>query len=173
MGNWETTIQSQIKTVTISAMTEQKVERHLVLVRHGDKMITGEADPGLSFFGQQQAVALDWKTDCVFVSPLKRTLQTYTASFIKARDVCVRSCFRERIDGISTYFPLESRSALPEPEDTFKKRVSAAAQLLRQHAGEHITVISHEDFLFALQIELGVHEPQKLGTGEVMTLKIS
>jgi broad specificity phosphatase PhoE len=153
-------------------MTEQKVTRNLVLVRHGDKLVTGEPEPNLSFSGTRQAALLEWKTDCVFVSPLKRALQTYTASNIMTREVQVHSYFREHIDGVSTYFPLEPRSLLPEPEDTFNKRVSDAAHMLLQHPGRHLTVISHEDFLFALQIKLGVDNPQKLGTGEAMTMEI-
>jgi len=152
-------------------MTEQKITRDLVLVRHGDKLITGEPDPELSFSGSKEAEALNWKTDCVFISPLKRALETYTLSSIMTREVCVHSCFRERMDGISTYFPLEPRSPLPEPEDAFKRRVSDAAQMLHQHSGRHFTVISHEDFLFALQIQLGVDSPKKLDTGEAMWMK--
>lgn len=145
-------------------------DKTLVLVRHGEKMITGEPDPTLSFSGKQQAFALDWKTDVVFVSPLRRALQTYTESHIQTSNVCVRSCFRERMDGISTYFIEEKRPSQRESEEAFCKRVTKAVQHLRQYSGKHLTVISHEDFLYMLQVKLEVVAPKKLATGEALTL---
>ena len=143
--------------------------KRLLLIRHGNKNKTGGHNPSLSTEGRSQAASIELKTDCVVVSPLRRALQTYSESRIHTRRLVVSDLFREKCLSASTFFELESSQ--PEDAQEFLERVREAISFLRSLPENNITVISHEDFLYTLQEQLGVI-PKMLKTAEQIKIEI-
>jgi len=140
----------------------------VVLVRHGEKAQTGRANPGLTSQGVSQAANFEWSTDCVFLSPLRRALQTYALSVVSTRQVVLLPTLREHMVGISTYLEGEAHTS-QEPREVFCARVRTAWDEIRKtvvrNNYRHVTIFSHEDCLFELQKVMGRGSPSQLAQG--------
>jgi broad specificity phosphatase PhoE len=142
----------------------------LVLIRHGDKETTGLPNPPLSAKGKEQSSKLELKTECVIVSPMRRALQTYVESHISTKRVVVCDLFRELRLSSSCFLELELVD--PESDADFTRRVEESVVFLKSLSEQHITVISHEDFLLKLQEQLDVKEPRRLEMAEQLVVQM-
>jgi len=133
----------------------------LVLVRHGAKEQTGQPNPGLTAEGRRQAAQLSFSTEVVCVSPLRRAQETLEHSDIKTQHQTVNPIFREWRQGVSTFLEGEDVKDKESEGDFYLRVVQARLVLLDEISANHITVISHEDFLLTLQKWMKVVDPSQ------------
>lgn len=136
--------------------------KEIWIVRHGDKEITNRANPPLSTKGIEEVKSITLEVDIAYISPLRRALQTFEESNIKAKEVEISELFREYKRSESCF--LEGEDKILEEEIDFLKRVQEAIRHISSN--KKVVIISHEDFLYAFQKELGIF-PVMLKTGEV------
>lgn len=102
----------------------------------------------LSAYGVQQCDTLEHEFDLLIISPLKRAIQTYANSRIKARHIIINPLFREHKSWEVNLLDFEEPEY--ETDVCINKRMEAAMQFLRDQPFANIGVISHHDFLHML-----------------------
>lgn len=136
----------------------------ITIIRHAQSEINANhdlpaelsANSRLSPKGMEQAADLDFKFDLLILTPLKRTLQTYTFSKIKTADVMINPLFRELMDGPANLLEMEEYKS--ESLLELDKRVDIAIAWLREisHSYKSIGIISHFHFLKFFRQKLGI-----------------
>lgn len=112
--------------------------------------LSKERNPGLSEVGKQQAIQIHGEFDCIIVTNLRRSMQTYAQSFLKCRKLLVEDVFRESMNGVeSNYLELEQNIVESAPE--FETRARAGfyrlKELFREYKFQTILVITHHNFI--------------------------
>lgn len=112
------------------------------------------ANTRLTENGRLQAAKVQGPVDLLIVSPLRRTLETYTCSRLHARTVLVDPLVREfRAYGRSCEMELET--PLVETAQQLRDRVRTFIRLLCARPERDIGVLSHGVFLAELAAALG------------------
>lgn len=133
------------RQTTVAARPDRKAGMsRYILIRHCEKHMSGDTDPGLTAEGQARAQALvsalsDEKVDVIYSTPYKRTQATVTP-LAEAHHVNVSI-----IEGTN--------------DKAF------ARQLLKEHKGQSVVIASHINVIPDLVKFLGVHEDVKLDEG--------
>ena len=136
----------------------------ITIIRHGQSEINANPSlsPSLSVnsrltpLGMEQASNLDFNFDLLILTPLKRSLQTYTCSKIKTKEIMINPLFREWLDGPANL--LEREDFKLETPDELNQRVDKAITWLRQISScyKSIGIISHFQFLKVLREKLTI-----------------
>jgi broad specificity phosphatase PhoE len=101
----------------------------------------------LTVKGITQSKSLEFEFDLIILTPLKRSLETYINSGIKARTVVIMDIFREFKNDPVNF--MESEEMKYETKEMLKIRVDKSIAILKELASSHesIGVISHYGFL--------------------------
>jgi phosphohistidine phosphatase SixA len=105
--------------------------------------------------GIQQASQLNFDFDLLILSPLKRSMETYTNSNIKTKKVIISEFFREHMSSPLNFLELEDHQKL-ESEKELLDRVDRSLAYLKLISNDysHIGIISHSDFLRKITLKL-------------------
>lgn len=124
-------------------------------------------DCGITEVGIQQAAKLNFHFDILFISPMKRCLETLANSNITADEIVVDDRLREYPEHICDYRPGEP--IVPEDMEHFKQRVAEVRDLLWKRDERSIGVLSHGAFIseFMSNEYASVH----LWNGEYMRIR--
>jgi broad specificity phosphatase PhoE len=125
--------------------------RHAISIFN--EMNTSEKDCELSEAGKAQARGLVGDYDLVICSVMTRTKQTLAFSQIKYKELVYSPICREFRTTICDYLPHEDEK-IPEPRESLLERVSKFREYLKEkNQGQRILVVSHGDFIFAMNGE--------------------
>jgi hypothetical protein len=113
----------------------------ITLIRHGQSVVNENPNlapelrinAGLSTTGILQAKQLKFNFDLLIITPVKRSIQTYTNSDIKVANICMHDVFRELMDDSANFLELEQQKL--ENMQQLEVRVDQAIILLRQIIG--------------------------------------
>jgi len=108
----------------------------------------------LSDFGKMQAKSLNQTFDVIIISTLKRAMETYLNSCIKADNVIESHLFREQRETSILNF-LEGEEIIPETPDDVRKRAREAIEYLKTLNYENIGIISHAYFIWYFLEQIG------------------
>ena len=129
----------------------------ITFIRHAESTFnSGEStgrNVGLSERGKQQAGVLAGTFDCIILSPMRRAIETYTYSNLKAGAVFMDDVYRENMNhDAANYLDLEPM--IQETTEMMLKRVDIGLARLRhiaQNTGyRNIAVISHSGYIYYL-----------------------
>ncbi len=124
------------------------MKKTLIIYRHGNTVDYSKqnvADVKLSKLGQQQAGQLQDECDLLIISNLRRSMETYTNSQIKAKDHIIEKLFREHMDTNKRNY-LVSEEIRKESSKEIKERALAARNFILHRTNQTIVIITH--FLF-------------------------
>ena len=124
--------------------------KKITLIRHAQSRFNaGQTDAltncGITDQGAQDASNLNFSFDCLIISPLKRSIQTYTCSKIKTGKIMINELFREHVSWNLNF--LDNETPAIETVDDLVKRAYAAFEFLNTIEYYNIGVITHSDFL--------------------------
>ena len=147
----------------------------ITFIRHAQSLHNATGDIivncGLSDAGVEQAKKIDISFDCVVLSPLRRTLQTYALSQIKTKVVLLSALFREHHPlGHPSNF-LENEDMKMEQPQQFQKRVGQAMEFLKNLPYQNVCVITHHDFTAEFS-KLVYHKPVYIRNAGFITFDI-
>ena len=126
----------------------------ITFLRHAqslsNKYGTDTINPSLSTEGKLQAKTLTGHYDLVIISPLKRTMQTFNLSQIKANVVQYSSLVREHI--ASNTSRLQNEGNLIETNEEFNYRINQLRLFLLNESRyyKNILVVTHHGVILAL-----------------------
>jgi len=105
-------------------------------------------DSRITQIGVSQAAKLNNTFDILILSPLKRTMETYTNSNIKTNKVIISEYFREHMRTPLNFTALEDHSYV-ESTVEIEKRIDKAIKYIKMLGlkFDKIGVITHYDFL--------------------------
>lgn len=119
----------------------------ITVIRHCESLFNaGKIGPfedlncKITNFGMQQANSIDFTFDILIISPLKRALETYTNSKIKANKIVINELFEEIHFEVPSFIEAESKEEI-------EKRVNNAKKFIEDLNYENIGIISHGAFL--------------------------
>jgi broad specificity phosphatase PhoE len=146
---------------------ETKTLDNLYLIRHAESMHnvkekyttthpTEESfvNTRLSDLGCEQASKLKGNVELLILSPLRRTIETYTHSNLCVKRLITSDLFREyMIYGPASQFELESPKQ--ESEQELHERIIKAKEFIKQQPEKNIAILGHGVFLSHLAYSLG------------------
>ncbi len=132
----------------------------VTIIRHGQsKQNAGQCknddelrNCALSDVGKEQSKNLNQNFDVVIVSPLKRAIETYENSNIKAGNVIYSDLFREHREHNLSEF-LENEEVIPEIN--VRQRAQNAFQFLKELNFNNIGIVTHLCFSWYLLEQCG------------------
>ena len=113
-------------------------------------------NPVLSENGINQAKKIMIDVDCVILTPLKRSIQTFSNAQVKCSHVEICDLFRERMVGEDNF--LEREDYKFETQEEFENRIKKSIEKLKEYS--KIKFISHFGF---------INEFTKVMTGKSIT----
>lgn len=134
------------KTITIIRHAQSNYNAGLI-----KNETIGIVDCRLSELGKTQAKCLNQTFDVIVLSPLKRAIETYTNSRIKAKNVIISPLFVEQMK-IKTVD--QNQRILESPID-MRKRAREAIELIKDLDYVNIGIISHCWFIWYFLEECG------------------
>lgn len=113
-------------------------------IAHTHEEIT---DSKITNKGIEQARILDFHFDLLILSPLRRTMETYTNSNIKTKDVIISKYFREQMRSPLNFTALEEN--IHETSEQLENRVYEGLKYIKTLIPKysHIGIITHYDYL--------------------------
>ena len=131
------------------------MKKRITIIRHAQSIFNaGEFKTDaellncpLSEFGKMQAKSLNQQFDIIVLSPLKRAIDTYMNSNIKANETTFSHLFREQRENSLLNF-LEGEEIVPESPDDVRKRAREAIEYLKTLDYQNIGIISHGYFIW-------------------------
>ena len=130
--------------------------KNLWLIRHAEseQNLTGSSKKNskLSSRGKVQAAELRGPCELLILSPLRRSLETYSYSQLEVGRLITSEFVREVIDSPGCEFDLETRDRY-ETKEEVSKRVTETVKLLREQKETNITLLSHACFLRSLFVD--------------------
>jgi broad specificity phosphatase PhoE len=128
----------------------------LTLIRHAEsiynyklakgQVLQGLEDCGLTKNGIKQAKSLTGSYDIVFLSPMKRCVETWQHSKIKTNCVITCPLLREYKQDICDFFIGEPQ--IKETESELLNRIENIKQYLSRYKNNKCCVITHGDLIF-------------------------
>lgn len=125
---------------------------HITLVRHAESIFNCDnsrldKDIGLSNFGYLQASILDGEYDRIFISPMKRCIDTLKYSRIDILNSIIKIDDRIREFKTDTCDFLSDETIQFESEDNFIKRFYNFRNYLLNNHDENVLILTHGDFI--------------------------
>jgi broad specificity phosphatase PhoE len=111
-----------------------------------DDVESGIIDCKLTDFGKDQASKLDLEFDLLILSPMKRALQTYVYSNIKAGEIITNKLFREK-DYNSEFIDGKISSVEIENDEQLGNRVIESIKFVRTLDYKNVGIITHGCFI--------------------------
>lgn len=134
--------------------------------------LDGLENCGLTKQGFVQAKSLDGSYDIVFLSPMRRCIETFNNSKLEANKILKSSLFREYKKDVCDFF--KNEPVMEETEEEILKRVKTIKDELRSYDGQKVCVITHGDLIFYISAKFINDEwfGQYLENGESIELEI-
>lgn len=113
--------------------------------------LTSDKDCDLTQLGQEQAAAVKGDYDIVICSTMKRAVQTYQFSHLKAGKIIYTDLCREKRQDICDYLPYEDET-IKETEEELAYRIKSFTYFLKSQVSPYqaVLVVSHGDFIHTL-----------------------
>jgi broad specificity phosphatase PhoE len=164
-----------------------KNSKKVYFVRHAESVfnealnndiILDIKNPGLSNTGIIQAEGLYNKlssiidkVDIIYVSPMKRTLNTWRDSKLEHNNVIINSIFREYIIHTSDLLPHETDSIF-ESEEDLVNRCNKIISYIKNNKYNKFIIISHGNLIHGILKELNYNYNLKIKNTDVILANI-
>jgi len=134
-----------IYSIVINAM------KKITLIRHAESIFNSNdkydvPNCGLTENGILQANNLTFYFDCILISPLKRSLDTFMHSNIQFDEFIITNLVREHKTNKCDFFEYEDFVA--ETEEKLTERIDNVKLYIKSLPYVNIGIITHADFIF-------------------------